>query len=144
MENKAHKTAYQKKALLLCVLLALIALVSIFLIVQSTEKQNTNTISSRLLYADIYQNGELKQSIDLSTVKESFTFTMEGESGCTNKIEVRPESIGIISASCPDKLCVHQGFINNSQLPIICLPNRLVIQIRQEEISEESTDIITY
>lgn len=138
------KPTYHIAAILLSVLLILIALASIFWIIQFPDKAGIDKNTSSRLYADIYQNGELKQSIDLSTVKESFTFTMEGEWGCTNKIEVRPKSIGIISASCPDKLCVHQGFIDNSLLPITCLPNRLVIQIRQEEISEESTDIITY
>lgn len=91
--------------------------------------------------ADIFQNGVLIQSIDLSAVTESYTFTATGENNCCNEIEVRPGSIGIISANCPDKLCVHQGFIDSSLLPVTCLPNRLVIQIRTDEIT---TDIISY
>ena len=139
-----HKQTYHIAAMLLSVLLIFIVLACILWITHTPYKTAINNNTTSKLYADIYQNGELKQSIDLSTVKESFTFTMEGEAGCTNQIEVRPESIGIISASCPDKLCVHQGFITDSLLPITCLPNRLVIQIRQEKYNEESTDIITY
>mgnify|MGYP004655726629 FL=1 len=96
--------------------------------------------------ADIYQSGELLTSIDLSAVSQPYTFTVTGENGCTNKIEVRPDQIGILSADCPDKLCVHQGFISDSRLPITCLPNRLVIQLRPTAGQESSitVDINTY
>lgn len=103
-----------------------------------------DTSSHRI--ADIYQNGVLIQSIHLTEVTESYIFTITGENNCRNVIEVRPGSIGILSADCPDKLCVHQGFIDSTLLPITCLPNRLVIQIRTEDSSEEDTsfDGITY
>lgn len=96
--------------------------------------------------ADIYQSGELLTSIDLSAVSQPYTFTVTGENGCTNEIEVRPDQIGIISADCPDKLCVHQGFISDSRLPITCLPNRLVIQLcpTDEPDSSITVDINTY
>lgn len=158
-ENNTSHT-YRKRALLLSILLGMIVLGSILWIVihggqaslPSTNKNIGNNTSKTLLYADIYQDGERKQSILLSTVTESYTFTIYNNQNAFNQIEVRPGSIGIISASCPDKLCVHQGFIHNSLLPITCLPNRLVIQLRQEEISggnydndiEITPDIITY
>ena len=139
--NKSLHT-YQKHALFLCLLLGLLTLGSILWIMFHSEP------SSSLLYADIYQEGELKQSILLSTVTESYTFTIYDSKNNYNQIEVRLGSIGIISADCPDKLCVHQGFIQNSRLPITCLPNRLVIQIRREQTikssGETAPDIITY
>lgn len=80
--------------------------------------------------ADIFQNGILIKNIYLSDVSETYTFTVQGENGCVNEIEVRPGSIAIISADCRDKICVHQGFISDAKLPITCLPNRLVIRLR--------------
>lgn len=80
--------------------------------------------------ADIFQNGILIKKIYLSDVSETYTFTVQGENGCVNEIEVRPGSIAIISADCRDKICVHQGFISDAKLPITCLPNRLVIRLR--------------
>ncbi len=80
--------------------------------------------------ADIFQDGILIKSVYLNDLSETGTFIIEGESGCVNEVEVRPGSIAIISADCPDKLCVHQGFISDSRLPITCLPNRLVIRLR--------------
>ena len=81
--------------------------------------------------ADIFQNGILIKNIYLSDVSETYTFTVQGENGCVNEIEVRPGSIAIISADCREAaLPVHQGFISDAKLPITCLPNRLVIRLR--------------
>ncbi len=80
--------------------------------------------------AQIYQDGRLLYSIPLHDISESRTFTVENAEGGVNEIEVRPGSIGIISADCPDKICVRQGFITDTKLPITCLPNRLVILLR--------------
>ncbi len=86
--------------------------------------------SSRKMTADIYQNGELVKSLPLENDTENYTITIYTADGGSNVIEVRGREIGIISADCPDKLCVRQGFRHDSLLPIICLPHRLVIQIR--------------
>lgn len=88
--------------------------------------------------ADIFQDGVLIKSIDLSDNSQVGAFTVYGENGCVNEIEVRPGSIAIISADCPDKLCVHQGFVSDSKLPITCLPNRLVIRLRPLSDSPDS------
>ena len=160
MQKRTTPTIYQKRALLLCIFLGILVFGSILWIVLhghrtllSPAANNIgNTTSTTLLYADIYQNGELKQSILLSDVTESYTFTIYNEQDNFNQIQVRPGSIGITSASCPDQLCVHQGFIQTSLLPITCLPNRLVIQLRVEKPNEAdydnqieiTPDIITY
>lgn len=130
-----NKPTYQKNAMILSCLILLALLSCIAWICFSKP-------TGPLLIADIYQDGRLIQSIDLHSVETPYTFVMEGTNHCVNEIEVRQGSIGILSASCPDKLCVHQGFIHNSQLPITCLPNHLVIQIRTTD--NEAGDIITY
>lgn len=83
--------------------------------------------------ADIYQDGNLLMSISLDDVNSPYSFTVTGENGCVNEIEVRAGSIGIISADCPDKLCVHQGFADTGKLPIVCLPNKLIIWLREND-----------
>ena len=125
----------KKTAKILALLICLILLGSILTLLLIYSNRNTSTNAS--LIADIYQNGTLLESIPLNDVEKSYTFTVTGEDGCTNIIEVRNGSIGIISADCPDKLCVKQGFIDSSLLPITCLPNRVVIQIRTNERNED-------
>lgn len=96
--------------------------------------------------ADIYQNGKLIYSIPLDQVQESYTLNIEGENGCFNRIEVRPGSIGIVAADCPDLLCVKQGFVHSCAIPVTCLPNRLVIRLRpaQNTAADNGTDAVTY
>lgn len=129
----------QKAAVVIAAFLIILSLSSLLYLMLPKE-------SGGEYIADIFQNGVLIQSIPLSEVRESRVFTITGENGCVNEIEVRPGSIGIISANCPDKLCVHQGFIHDSRLPVTCLPNRLVIQLRPVSSLEDDTapDIITY
>lgn len=96
--------------------------------------------------ADIFQNGNLLRSIPLDGTIQQETFTVRGESGCVNEIQIQGRRIRILSADCPDRLCVQQGFIQDSRLPIVCLPNRLVIHLRpvdSDELSQEP-DILTY
>ena len=119
----------QKKAILLTAVLLIIAVLCIVWIYAVSHSSKGN---SQPLYADIYQNGELLQTIRLDTVIGEYTFDISGDAGATNTVCVRPGSIAIVSASCPDQICVHQGFISTSLLPITCLPNRLVIRVRVE------------
>lgn len=79
--------------------------------------------------ACIYLDGALQTQIDLSTVTEPYTLSYTGSSGITNLVEVAPGKIRVQKADCPDQICVHQGWIQTSIQPVICLPNALVIQI---------------
>lgn len=79
--------------------------------------------------AQIYQNGQLIRSIPLDQVTEPYTFEVENAEGGINRIEVRPGSIGVIWADCPNRLCVHQGFVDSPAIPVTCLPHKLVIRL---------------
>lgn len=97
--------------------------------------------------AEIYRDGLLIEEIPLDQVREPYTFSVEGEDGRTNRVELRPGSIGVVWADCPDKLCVRQGFAETSVIPITCLPNRLVIRLvpadSRTSVSSEP-DAVTY
>ena len=79
--------------------------------------------------AVIKQNGKHLRTIDLSAVTVRQSFPIEGENGCSNTVEVEPGRIRILKADCPDQICVNQGWISDSSVPIVCLPNKLVIEI---------------
>lgn len=76
----------------------------------------------------VYQDGALLRTIDLSKVEEPYTFEVTGPAG-TNTVEVEPGRIRVSRADCPDQVCVNQGWISNGVVPIVCLPNGLVIRI---------------
>ena len=79
--------------------------------------------------ARITLDGAVVEEIDLSAVTQGYTFTVEGPGGFSNTIQVEPGRIRVLEAGCPDQVCVHQGYISDGTVPIVCLPNRLVIEI---------------
>ncbi|MGI5962276.1 MAG: NusG domain II-containing protein [Lawsonibacter sp.] len=79
--------------------------------------------------AKITLDGALIQEIDLEKVGASYSFTVEGATGLTNTILVESGRIRVLEATCPDQVCVEQGFISDGTVPIVCLPNKLIIEI---------------
>jgi len=39
--------------------------------------------------------------------------------------------VRVAQADCPDQVCVHQGWIADGRVPIVCLPNQLIVQIEE-------------
>lgn len=78
--------------------------------------------------ANIYKDGELLQSIDLSQVGEAYSVQISGEA-VENTVLVENGRICVSSATCPDQVCVRQGWISTGIVPVVCLPNNLVIRI---------------
>ncbi len=125
----------RKRALIFTIALLMIFILScIFLVYRfhDTSKQYT---------AYIYQHGTLVETIDLSLVTSSYTLSYRTDDGGENQILVEPGSIAVVFANCPDKVCVHQGTIRNSLLPITCLPHGLVIELKE---NRTDIDTITY
>lgn len=92
-------------------------------------------------YISIQVNGEEYKKIIFDKSIIGKTFPIETEFGY-NLIEVGDEEVKVIEASCPDELDVKQGSISKSGEIIVCLPNRLVIEIKgSDEVGE--VDYIT-
>jgi len=89
--------------------------------------------------ASVYQNGKLIERIHLDTVTTPYEFTIDTSNGGFNTIQVEHGRICISDASCPDHVCVHTGWISDGVVPIVCLPNELIIQIEGE--NAENIDI---
>lgn len=79
--------------------------------------------------AEIVQNGEVIRRIDLSRVAEPETFTVEDGAGGYNVVTVEPGRIRVADANCPDRVCVHYGWLERSRIPILCVPHKLMIRI---------------
>lgn len=59
----------------------------------------------------------------------------------SNILEIKNGRANMLEADCPDQLCVHQRAISASNENIICLPNRVVVEIRSK--SENQIDAVT-
>lgn len=89
--------------------------------------------------AQIYQRGVLVKQIPLDRVGEPFSFPLKGENGAENTISVERGRIRVSHASCPDQVCVRQGWISDDSVPVVCLPNQVVIQISGGDSDVDAT-----
>jgi len=58
----------------------------------------------------------------------------------TNLLVIKDGKASVAEASCPDGICVHHAPISKARETIICLPNRLVIEILGD--SDDGPDAI--
>lgn len=103
-----------------------IGIIAILLAVSSVAAVLQFTNQERGGFAEIYQNGVFIKTISLNVDAE---FTVKAENGGYNTIRVADGKIAVVEASCPDKICIHQGAASSGVKPIVCLPNRLVIRV---------------
>lgn len=54
----------------------------------------------------------------------------------TNILEIREGKADMMQADCPDKLCVHQKAISKTNETIVCLPNKVVVEIINSQVAE--------
>lgn len=78
--------------------------------------------------ATVTVDGEVLETIELGQQLQQFR--IETRHGL-NLIEVKDESIRMLEADCPDKLCVWSGAISQVNETIVCLPHRLIVEIVQ-------------
>lgn len=81
--------------------------------------------------AVIYVDGEEVARIELTQLQEPYELTVGG-----NRIFATRAGIAVVEADCKDQSCVRQGMITDTGMPIVCLPNRLVVQIESGEAPE--------
>lgn len=72
-----------------------------------------------------------------------YSLTEDGEyelNGGTNVLKIEGGKAYLISADCPDHLCVKQGKVDRSGETITCLPNRLTVTVYG---SDREVDLIS-
>lgn len=83
--------------------------------------------------ANVYYENDLVLEIDLSI---NNTYEVEGYNGKV-LIEVLNNQIRVIEENSPYHLCSKQGFISKSGQSIICLPNKIIIELPNDELDTE-------
>ena len=88
-------------------------------------------------YALITVNGEEYARLDINENTDITVSTDEG----TKSVHVSNGKISVISADCPDQICVNHEAIGYDKETIVCLPHKLVIEICSEK--EADVDAIS-
>ncbi|MCD7837824.1 MAG: NusG domain II-containing protein [Clostridiales bacterium] len=82
------------------------------------------------LTVTIRQDNEVVATLPLD---EDATYAVQGEVGVTNLVVIEDGAVHMEEADCPDQLCVKQGKIRYAGDSLICLPNRVVVEISGQD-----------
>ena len=61
--------------------------------------------------------------------------------GGTNLLQIKNGQASMLEADCPDQLCVHQKPVSLNHESIICLPNKVVVEV--ESSANREFDAVT-
>jgi len=103
---------------------------------------NRYAFSEQEKFISVQVNGEEIKKILFDQQLVGHTIPVETEFGY-NLIEIGDGQVRVIEADCPDKIDVKQGYISRIGETIVCLPNKLVIEIKGES-GEDDIDIMNY
>ena len=107
------------------VVLAVLAL-SVFLVVQGVADAGADS----RLEVSVSANGE--EVLVRPLGEDTFELTVPGYAG-DSYLEISGGRVRMVDSACPDKLCVRTGWISRPGESIVCLPNRVVIEIKSGE-----------
>ena len=74
----------------------------------------------------VTQNGE---TVGLYPLDEDQTLRFDSDNGGYNIVVISGGTVRVSQASCPDQVCVRKGATDQTNDPIACLPNKLVVQV---------------
>lgn len=77
-------------------------------------------------YAKVTVDGEHFQTIELS---EEYQEIMIETTRGNNLLRIVNHSVHVYTADCPDQLCVAMGSMDRVGQQIVCLPNRVLVEI---------------
>ncbi|MCI1820819.1 MAG: NusG domain II-containing protein [Megasphaera sp.] len=95
----------------------------------------SGTTNSAKTIAVIQVDGKEYKTIPLSEHTGTDMFTIYTKHGY-NTVTVRNQTIAITDADCPDQICVNEGFISKPGATTVCLPHKVMIEVRAVDSSE--------
>ncbi len=114
-----HKYIGRNDIILMASILAVSVLIMIF----------TRVFTDKGMTAVVYVDGAETGRYLLT---EDIRVDIGGYDGSHNTLTISGGKAYMSDASCPDKLCMHQGKVYKGGQTIVCLPNRVIIKIEGE------------
>ena len=127
----------KKMDIVIIVLLLIISFTPHLIFFKTSQKGSKNN------YAIIKVDGKIHKKIDLSNVKNNEKVNLNLPNG-KNTLLIKNNSIQMDSANCNDALCVKQGNISKVGQTIICLPHKLIIEIKGDELDSKDDLILSH
>lgn len=79
-------------------------------------------------------DGEIVKEFSLS---ENTSYEIQGVNNGRNLLRIEDGKAEVTEASCPDGLCINMGQIDKVGQSIVCLPNKVVVEIVAGDESQE-------
>ena len=117
-ENKSHeeKASGFKKNDLILVLLVFAAAGIFFAGHLFTSQKSAGVV-------EIQIDGKVVETLDLQKER---AFKINGG---TNTVQIETGKVKMAAANCPDQICVNTGWIDQEHDMIVCMPNKVIVQI---------------
>jgi len=119
---------------------ALIIIVLGFFIFSSFGKEHSHAHDEEVAYALIYVDGDLYEKVALTA--EEREIEIKTDAGY-NLLKVHDYGIEMVESNCPDHICIGFGHIHLVRENIVCLPNRIFVEIQGgDDPNSEGVDAI--
>lgn len=116
--------------IIICLIIISFSPLVIFKIAYSKE--------NKAKYINISIEGKLTKTLDISKNGDHTINTPYGD----NVISINNGMVSMVEADCKDDLCVKTPEISRSFQSIICLPHKLIVEIRGKEENHSDDDMI--
>lgn len=120
--TKQVKKRFSKADLILIVLLLVIGVCGL-LFVNAKKKQAGATVQ-------VFVDRTLYGTYELS---KDQTVPIQAHGAVTNTLQISDGKAKMVQADCPDQLCVHQRAVSARGETIVCLPNKVVAEVKGEQ-----------
>jgi hypothetical protein len=91
-------------------------------------------------YAVITVEGKTYKKIPLSEHRGEEKINVKTKYGY-NIIDIKDQSVSIIDADCKDKICIKEGIISKPGQNLVCLPHKVMVEVKGYE-NKPSDEII--
>ena len=123
MNKKLSKKRKLKNDVVLAVVITLLATAGLLLF---------NLLKTQGDYVSVKINGEEKYRYSLSENVDTVIYTGENNNQ-ENRLIIENNQAYVVSANCPDKICVGHRPVSNVNESIVCLPHKVVVEIVSDE-----------
>lgn len=120
----------KKKDMILIAVVLVIALIS-FMMIKVTQKDGKEVI--------VTVNGE---EVYKTSIKKEQTYKIPVKNG-TNIMQIKDGKVTMKQADCKDQICADHKAIEKSGETIVCLPHKVVIEIKSQNGKEQELDGVT-
>ena len=131
MNKKLSKNRKLKNDVVLAVVITLLATAGLLLF---------NLLKTQGDYVSVKINGEEKYRYSLSENVDTVIYTGENNNQ-ENRLIIENNQAYVVSANCPDKICVGHRPVSNVTESTVCLPHKVVVEIVSDE-ADNAPDVV--